>query len=129
MKALRVSKGLILGIALALATGALAEANKKTVKLFEPATIGGTQLKPGEYSVTWEGEGPSVELKVMQGKKVLAAVPAQSVDLKRVPDSDGTTTKKNADGSPAVSQIFFRGQTRAFEVAETAQAAAVNSKK
>jgi hypothetical protein len=130
MNALRISKALVLGVALLLAMGAFAEANKKSVKLFDAATIGGTLLKPGEYSVVWEGEGPNVELKVMQGKKVVATVPAHSVDLKHAPDSDGTSTKTNADGGRAVSQIFFRGQTQAFEVnLAGSQTAAINPKK
>ena len=130
MNALRISRALILGVALLLAMGASAETHKKSVKLFDPATMGQTQLKAGDYSVVWEGEGPNFELKVVQGKKVVATVPAHSVDLKKAPDSDGTATKTNADGSRAVSQIFFRGQTRAFEIGgDGSQTAAIDPKK
>jgi hypothetical protein len=130
MNARRISKVMTLAVLLWVAAGALAEANKKTVKLFDPATIGGIQLKAGEYSVAWDGEGPNVELKIMQGKKVLATAPAHAVDLKQAPDSDGTATKTNGDGSRAVSQVFFRGQTRAFEIgADASQTAAVDAKK
>lgn len=129
MNALRISKVFALSMALFLTTAAFA-ANKKTVKLFEPATIGGAQLQPGEYSVSWDGDGSNVELRVMSDSKVVATAPAHSVELKPAPGSDGTTTKVNADGSRAISQIFFRGQTRAFEVGgDAAQAAVVNRKK
>jgi hypothetical protein len=110
--------------------GAFAETHKKSVKLFDPATLGETQLKAGDYSVVWEGEGPNFKLNLVQGKKVVATVPAHSVDLNRAPDSDGTATKTNADGSRAISQIFFRGHARAFEIGgDGPQTAAIDPKK
>jgi hypothetical protein len=130
MSALRISRALILGVALLPAMGAFAETHKKSVKLFDPATLGETQLKAGDYSVVWEGEGPNFKLNLVQGKKVVATVPAHSVDLNRAPDSDGTATKTNADGSRAISQIFFRGHARAFEIGgDGPQTAAIDPKK
>jgi len=106
---------LVFGAALLLATSAFAT-EKGSMKLFDPAVVGGVQLAPGEYNVTWEGSGPNVELKVAKGSKVLAKAPARTVELKNAPPSDGTTTKSNAEGKTAVSQIFFRGKTRALEI-------------
>lgn len=128
MNTLKISRVMTLGVLLLIALGALAETNKKTVKLFDPATIGGTQLKAGEYSVAWEGAGPNVEVKIMQGKKVLATVPAHVIELKQAPDSDGTATH-TTDGQRVVSQVFFRGQTRAIELGDASQTAAADLKK
>ena len=62
------SKSFFLGLALLLATSAFA-ANKGSLSVQEPVTINGTQLKPGDYKVQWDGNGPSVELSITQGKK------------------------------------------------------------
>jgi hypothetical protein len=119
MKAVNFANSLVLGVALVLATNAFA-AEKASMKLFDPAFVGGVQLAPGDYNVSWEGNGPNVELKIAKGNKVVATAPAQTIELKSVPPSDGTTTKANAEGKTAVSEIFFRGKTRAFEIAPNA---------
>jgi len=119
MKALNLANSLVLGVALVLATNAFA-AEKASMKLFDPAVVGGVQLAPGDYNLTWEGNSPNVELKIAKGNKVVATAPAQTIELKSVPPSDGTTTKANAEGKTAVSEIFFRGKTRAFEIAPNA---------
>jgi hypothetical protein len=116
MKASNFANKLALGAALLLATSAFA-AEKGSLKLFDPAVVGGVQLAPGDYNVTWEGAGPNVELKIAKGNKVVATIPAHTVELKSAPPSDGTTTKATAEGKTAVSEIFFRGKTRAFEIA------------
>ena len=119
MKASNFANNLVLGMALVLATSAFA-AEKGSMKLFDSAVVGGVQLAAGDYNVTWEGTGPNVELKIAKGNKIVATTPAQTIELKSVPPSDGTTTKANAEGKTAVSEIFFRGKTRAFEIAPNA---------
>ena len=113
MKISKIAKTLTLGIGLLVATSALA-ANKGTMKLFDAASVGGKQIPAGEYAVTWEGNGPTVDVKVMKGNKVLVTTAAQLVDLKRAPDNDGTTTKTNSGQGIAVTQIFFRGKGQAL---------------
>src|SRR4029077_4411204 len=76
------SKSLFLGLALLLATSAFA-ANKGSLQIQEPTSVNGTKLAPGDYKLEWDGTGPSVELSIMQGKKVIAKVPAHVVDLSR----------------------------------------------
>src|ERR1700758_690239 len=87
MKFATVSKSLKLGLALLLASSALA-ATKATLQISNPTTVNGTKLKPGEYRVEWEGTGPSVELSIKQGKNVIAKVPAHVVDLNSVSAND-----------------------------------------
>ena len=119
MKASNFANSLFLGVALLLATNVFA-AEKGSMKLFDAAVVGGVQLAPGYYNVTWEGTGTNVELKIAKGSKIVATAPAQTIELKSVPPSDGTTTKANAEGKTAVSEIFFRGKTRAFEITPNA---------
>jgi hypothetical protein len=80
MKFATVSKSLVMGLAVLLASSAFA-ATKANLALQNPTTINGTKLKAGEYRLEWDGSGPNVEVSITQGKKVVAKVPAKVVDL------------------------------------------------
>ena len=43
----------------------------------------------------WDGAGPNVELNIMQGKNVVATVPARMVDLEQSPVRDSIVTIVN----------------------------------
>ena len=116
MKLSKISKGLLLGLALLLATSVFA-ANKASLELNDPLTVNGKQLPAGSYSLRWEGSGPGVELSILQGKNVVATAPARLVDLDRPAQRDVTITKKNSDGSNALSEIQFGGKKYALSLA------------
>lgn len=109
MKISKISKGLLLGLTLLLATSVFA-ANKGQLQLNDPLTINGKQLAAGEYRLQWEGAGSSVELSILRGKTVVASVPARLVDLDRPAQADLTIVRMNADGSKALSEIRFGGK-------------------
>jgi hypothetical protein len=115
MKASKISKGLLLGRALLLATSAFA-ANKGSLRVDEAVNVNGKQLTPGDYKVSWEGNGPSVELHILQGKNVVATVPAKMVDLPRAASDDGAVVSTNGDGSRTLSQIRFSGKKYALAI-------------
>jgi hypothetical protein len=108
MKVSKISKGLLLGLTLLLATSVFA-ANKGQLQLNDPLTINGKQLAAGEYRLQWEGTG-SIELSILRGKTVVASVPARLVDLDRPAQADLTIVRMNADGSKALSEIRFGGK-------------------
>ena len=107
MKFARFSKGLLLGLALVLATGAFAASNKGSLEVIDPVTVSGKQLRPGDYSVKWDGNGPNEELSIMQGKKVVATTQARVIDLSQVPNRNSAVIKSNDDGSKSLSEIHF----------------------
>jgi hypothetical protein len=118
----KISKGLLLGLALLLATSGFA-ANKGSMQVSDPVTVNGTQLTPGEYSVKWDGAGPNVEVSIMRGKNVVATVPARVVDLNQSPVRDSLVTIVNDDGHKSLNEIRFAGKTRALAInAESAKA-------
>jgi hypothetical protein len=122
MKVSRISKGLLLGLALLLATSAFA-ANKGSLSVVDPVTIAGKQLAAGQYKVTWDGSGSSVQLNIIQGKNVVATVPARVVELNNAANSDSAVVSSNSDGSKTLSQIRFSGKKFALAIGqETAQA-------
>ena len=113
MKFTAVSKGFILGLALLLASSAFA-ATKGSLQIHDPVSVNGTQLKPGEYKVSWEGSGPSVELSILKGKNVVAKVPAKVVSLDSPSANDAAVVQKNGDGSASLSGIRFEGKRHSY---------------
>jgi hypothetical protein len=117
MKFANISKGLLLGLALVLATGAFAaNANKGSVQLMDTVTVSGKQLPAGDYSVKWDGNGPDVELNILKGNKVVATTPAHLVDLSQKPNSDSAVVQRNSDGSNILTQIQFGGKKYALAI-------------
>ena len=116
---MKTSKSLFLGLALLLATSAFA-ANKGSLSVQEPLTINGTQLRPGDYKVEWEGNGPSVEVSITQGKKVIAKVPAHVVSLETPSPSDAAVVKNNGDGTKSLSEVRLSGKKFSLALGEEA---------
>ncbi len=83
----KVSKSLVLGLALLMASSAFAS-SKANLELINAVTVNGTTLKPGDYKVQWEGSGPNVELSILKGKDVVAKVPAHVVELQTPSSND-----------------------------------------
>ena len=114
--------GLVMGLALLLATSAFA-ANKGSVQFHDQVTVAGTQLKAGDYRVAWEGSGLNVQLNILKGNKVVASTPARMVELDRTPSDDAAVINNNSDGSRSLAQIRFHGKKQALAIGnETAQA-------
>jgi hypothetical protein len=119
MRSSRISKGLLLGLALLLATSAFA-ANKGSLKVSDPVTVSGKSLAAGEYTVKWEGNGPNVELNFLQGNKVVATTSARMIDLDRSAYSDTSVVRRNDDGSRTLSEIRFAGKKYALALGDEA---------
>jgi hypothetical protein len=115
MKFATVSKSAVLGLALVLAGTAFA-ATKGSLQLTNAVTVNGTTLKAGDYKVQWDGMGPNVELSIMQGKNVVAKVPAHTVELQSAPENDAAVTRQNSSGPNTLAGIRFHGQKTAFEI-------------
>ena len=123
-----VSKSLVLGLALMLASSAFA-ATKASLQLQSQVTVNGTKLKPGDYKVQWEGTGPNVEVSIMQGKNVVAKTQARVVDLSAPSANNAAVTTKNGDGTSALSGVRFEGKKFALELGEAADSMQSGSSK
>lgn len=128
MKFATVSKSLVLGLALTLASTAFA-ASKANLTLNNPTSINGTKLKPGDYKLEWDGSGPNVEVSILQGKKVVTKVPAKIVDLDKAPSNDAALLKQNNDGSTTLSGARFQGKKYALELGESSDGMQAGSSK
>ena len=117
MKFQSISKSLLLGLALLMATGAFAAAaNKGSVQLMDTVTVSGKQLPAGSYSVKWDGSGPNVELNFLQGNKVVATTPARLIDLNQKTANNVAVVKSGADGSKTLAEIRFGGKKYALAI-------------
>jgi len=114
MKFATVSKVLVVGWALLMASTALA-ATKGSLELKYPMSINGTTLKAGHYSLQWEGSGPTVEVSVMQGKTVVAKVPGKLVSLKDSAHA-ALLTQHNTDGTTDLRGVQFEGKKFTLEL-------------
>ena len=122
MNASTISKSLLLGLALLLATSVFA-ANKGNLQISDPVIVNGTQIGAGEYTVKWDGNGPNVELNILRGKNVVATVPARMVDLDSTQSRDSAVTVVGSDGRKALNEIRLSGKKYAFAIgAESAKA-------
>ena len=118
MRFATVSKSLVMGLALLLASSAFA-ATKASLTLQSPATINGAKLKPGDYKLQWEGSGPNVEVSIMQGKTVLAKVPGKVVDLSSPASNNAAVMQHHGDGSATLAGARFEGKKFALELGDS----------
>ncbi len=128
MKFATVPKSLVMGLALLVASSALA-ATKGSLQLNNAVTINGTTLKPGEYKVQWEGTGPNVELSIMQGKNVVAKASAHVVELQSPASNDAAVTTKNDSGPNSLTALRFQGKKFSLELGEASEAMQAGSSK
>lgn len=128
MKFATVSKSLVMGLALTLASSAFA-ASKANLTLNNPTNINGTKLKAGDYKLEWDGSGPNVEVSILQGKKVVTKVPAKIVDLDKAPSNDAALLKQNGDGSTTLAGARFQGKKYALELGEASDGMEAGSSK
>jgi len=88
----------------------------------------GKQLAKGDYKVSWEGNGPDVQINIMKGKNVVATVPAHMTELNSNAQGDSAILSANTDGSKNLSEIRFAGKKYALAIG-TPQAALTDSSK
>jgi hypothetical protein len=118
MKFATISKNLVIGASLLLATSAFA-ATKANLTLQDATTVNGTRLKAGDYKLQWDGSGPSVEVSIIQGKNVIAKVPAKVVDLSAPAQNTAAIVQKNGDGSTTLSGARFEGKKYALDLGQS----------
>jgi hypothetical protein len=130
MKYATLTKSLVLSAALILASMILAStvlassafaSTKATLEITNPVMVNGTTLKPGDYKVEWDGAGPNVEVSILQGKKVLAKVQGQLVELPAPSPSNAAIVRENGSGPKTLAGVRFGGKKLSLELSETGE--------
>jgi hypothetical protein len=125
MKSSLFSKVMFATLALALTTSAFAassDSHKSNFEISAAAQLNGTELPPGDYTAKWEGSGPTVQVSIMQGKKVVATVPAEVVAL----DRPASNTQAEINGNRELTALQFSGKK--FSLALGTESAKAQSK-
>lgn len=128
MKFATVSRMMTMGLALLLASSALA-ANKASLTLLNPATVNGTKLKAGDYKLEWDGTGPEVQVSIIQGRTVLAKVPAKVVDLTAPARDNAAILNRNDNGPNTLAGARFQGKKYALQIGESSDGMEAGSSK
>ena len=95
----------ILGLALAIP--AMADTLSKGITLYNPAKLGGAELKAGDYWLVFDG----AKLMLKQGKKIVAEAKAEWVDVTTASRGDsiimdnGTITEIRIGGRKRIIKI------------------------
>ena len=111
----RILKGVLVAIAVLVSTSVWAE-SKGGLQLQHPTAVGDKTLASGNYVVRWEGTGNQVELKIYQGKNVVASVPARVIQLNSKSDNDSAVVNKDNNGAHSLSEIRFGGKKFALRI-------------
>jgi hypothetical protein len=85
--------------------------NQHSVDIPSAVQVGGTQLRPGNYKVKWEGTGPDVQVTFLRDGKVVATVPAT------VKTNDGQVTQDQIvtdSTNNTLNEIDFRRDKEAL---------------
>lgn len=106
---IRLSAGLAALAVVALACPVWARAESTPLTLTQPATIGNTSLKPGNYTLT--ADTNMNEVTVKRDGKLIATVPAKEVTLNK----KSTYTAVVFNGRQ-IKEIQFEGKTQAMKV-------------
>ena len=122
MKYTTLTKSLVFSAALILASTTLAStafaSNKASLELSNSVMVNGTTLKAGDYKVEWEGAGPNVEVSILQGKKEIAKVPAQLVELQAASPSNAAIVQENGSGLKKLAAVRFEGKKFSLDLGE-----------
>jgi hypothetical protein len=114
MKTYHILKSSLIALAL-LPVPNMFAANRGPLHVSSPEDVAGQTLNAGDYIVLWAGDGPDVELKIMQGKKVVATATAHAVQLQIPSINDSEVININGQRR-SLSMIFFLGKTVALEI-------------
>ena len=111
MKSPLFSRIIFATLALALTTSAFAasDSHKSSFEIGAATQVNGTTLPAGEYTAQWEGSGPAVQVNIMQGKKVVATVPAQVVPLDSKASDTHAEVLNGANGERELKALQFAG--------------------
>lgn len=89
--------------------------DKGSLQLSDRVSVNGQVLPAGDYQVKWSGTG-DVQLSFVQNGKVIATVPAHTIDAPPSERNNSTTMTKNDDGTWSLVEIHFSNKKVGFEV-------------
>lgn len=114
---MKFGEKLVLVLTLAVSSVLVAQAaDKGNITLSDTTQVGSQLVKAGNYTVQWEGTGPSVPVKIMHGKKVVASGTANLVRQQTPVGRDEVHVRVQDNGTRNMERIDFarRGVSLVF---------------
>jgi len=112
MKSTLFSRIIFATLVLAFTTSAFAasDSHKSSFQLSAATQVNGTTLPAGDYTAQWEGSGPTAQVNIMQGKKVLATTPAQVIALDSKASDTQAEVFNGTNGERELKVLQFAGK-------------------
>lgn len=105
----------LLVLALAVPIAAFAsENNKRNVDIADTVQVGNAHLKPGDYKLEWQGNGPAVRVNFLQDGKTVATVPATLKMHDSEVTEDDIVTRTTTANTKRLEEIDFLHQKEAL---------------
>ena len=111
---------LLAGTALLLSLSAFAkDSNQGKFTISQPAQVGSTQLKPGDYKVEWQGSGDAVQVKILRNNKEVATTSGKIVAHEQAAQNDAVLLKDNGNGGRTIDEFQFRNRKETLVLGDT----------
>jgi hypothetical protein len=88
--------------------------NQHSVDIGDTVQVGNTQLKPGSYEIEWQGTGPTVQVRFLQGGKTVATAPATLQTNDKQVTQNGVVVDRTSANTKALEEIDFSRQKEAL---------------
>ena len=95
------------------ALACVGQRNSASLDLDQSVKVSDTQLAPGQYKLTWEGNGPNITVNFTQGKKTVASAPAKVVSDPSS-QSGAIDTATAADKTVILEGVELKNETIQF---------------
>jgi len=81
--------------------------NQHSVEIPDSVQVAGTQLKPGDYKVEWQGTGPEIQVNFVRDGKTVATVPGTLKTNDPRVTQDVIMTDTNSTNIKTLTEIDF----------------------
>jgi hypothetical protein len=88
--------------------------NQHSVSISDSLQVSGTQLKPGDYKVEWQGNGPAVQVSFLQNGETVATAPATLKAIDGQVTQDEVVADTTDSNTRALKEIDFRRDKEAL---------------
>ena len=128
MKSTLFSRAIFATLVLAFAASAFAasDSHKSSFQISAATQVNGTTLPAGEYTAQWEGSGPTVQVNIMQGRKVVATAPAQVVTLDSKASDTQAEVLNGSKGERQLKVLQFAGKKFSLQLGSESAKAQTN---
>lgn len=114
---------LFLSMSMSAFAGSKDSGGSSGFELSRNAIVAGTELKPGNYKLAWEGSGPDVKVRFKQGRNVVATSNAKVVELAAKDRVTAAVLNANPSGAPTLTEARMAGKRFKLVFDTTAEAA------